>query len=105
MANAIQENRRKAVEWLRTTDLPQGTGSLYSTATQCYCALGHMGLAVGIDAKDEYTDDSAMDAYDEIENAFKLSDVLEAEILEMNDTAHKSLREIGDYLAAQWRIA
>lgn len=45
----IAENRRKGVEALRTTDLPQGGGQFYNAIAGCYCALGILALAVGLD--------------------------------------------------------
>jgi len=104
-AATIEENRRKAVEHLRTTKRKQGFGSLYNHETRCYCALGHMGLAVGIDAKKAYKDLEAPDAYGQIEDAFGLDGDLENAIFGLNDDAEASLREIGDYLANVWEIA
>lgn len=105
MIVAVSENRRKAVEWLRTTELPQGFLSLYDSANDCYCALGHMGLAVGIDAKVVDASEDDDDAYTQIQHAFNLHYEIENDVMTMNDERRKSLREIGDYLAEKWHIA
>ena len=95
----IRENRRKAVEYLKTTEEPQGFGMLYDPATTRYCALGHMGLAVGIDASgDEYC------YYSQIEDAFGLDNETANEVLNMNDDAEAPLPRIADHLAEKWGI-
>lgn len=95
----VAENRRKAVEHLRTTNLPQGRSDLYNQALGCYCALGHCGLAIGIDAKIVGED------YNAIEVALGM-DLLDArDVWRLNDIKHRTLHEIGDYLAAKWGIA
>lgn len=101
----IAENRRKAVEHLRTTKLPQGRHDLYNARMGCYCALGHMGLAIGIDAKLYAELHEGTQPYDQIEKALGLNFPGAQVIWRMNDTQHKTLREIGDFLAAKWGIA
>jgi hypothetical protein len=100
----IAENRRKAVEWLRTTKRKQGNGALYHSPTRRYCALGHMGLAVGIDAKGGYESD-ATDPYALIEHALGMNNELEQAIFNLNDDEGVSLREIGDYVANVWGVS
>lgn len=106
----IQENRRKGVKYLRTTRRKQGHHVLYSKRKRCYCALGHLGLAVGIDAAEEGLNSD----YADIEDAYAFADytgdkgprkpVAINEVWNWNDDGYHSLREIGNRLAAAWGI-
>ena len=96
----IAENRRKAVEHLRTTDLLPGHCSLYDPPSGMYCALGHVGLAVGVDAKDL----GISDAYELIANAVGENEAWNRTVYRMNDVHDRTLEEIGDFLAERWGI-
>lgn len=96
----ITENRKKAVKWLRTTKRKQGKGSLYNPYTRCYCALGHVGLAVGIDSK-VYPNHNP---YSLIEAAVDLARALESRVIRWNDSYDIPLKEIGNRLAKIWEL-
>lgn len=100
----VQENRRKVVTHLRTTKATPGAGMLYNANEKCYCAWGHVGLAVGIDARTEVAY-GTLGAYERISLAVgDHSGDAEQLVINMNDCEHRSLHDIGDSLAGFWGL-
>lgn len=95
----IRENRRKAVEALRTTEEPQGRFCLYDYVTGCYCALGVMAVAVGLTVTA-----ATFGLPAEICAAFGIDQHGWDMIADMNDTSRMTFAEIGSDLAHSWGI-
>jgi hypothetical protein len=120
LTQEVMDNRRKAVEYLRTSTKPQGHATLYDPDTGAYCALGQMGLAVGIDAAayEEIHIDQAYRAIDaaayeeiHIDQAYRTIDAAlgltedESNAVWMrNDVQGESLSQIADYFTERWGL-
>lgn len=98
----IQENRRTGVQHLLTTDHGQAFVTLWDSDTECACALGELGIAVGIHPR---PDGGARRPYTEIDRAYGIfGERLSTQINRWNDKYSLPFREIGLKLAREWGI-
>lgn len=92
-------NRVKAVRYLARYLGRQGFGYLRDPNTGAYCAIGVLGLGLGIDARDsEEVDGDVYAAIDEL-----LGDST-AFIEHLNDGVGMPFGKIAEYLMAKWNI-
>lgn len=96
---AIRDNRRKAIVALRAEKRPKSLGMLYDRNTGCYCALGYMGAAVGIDAAAQPL---VSDIYDRIDTAFGMSMMMSSDVVRLSDHTDSTLADIALFLASEW---
>lgn len=99
-AQEIAENRRKALAFLRTTNLRRTTGRMYDPVTGACCAKGAMLFAIGLDPRTPGIDTM----YAAADMAFDMSLSFSMHLEDLNDGSGYSFPRMADYLAREWGI-
>lgn len=92
----IAANRVKALAALRAETRGKARGILYSEKSKCYCALGYMGLAVGLDAAKESEYHFGMEF--NINKALGITSMESMKVAELSDLNELTLAEIADFI-------